>query len=73
LLRDDVHEARAAPAAHVAQCREQRRQIVAVDRADVAEAELLEEDARRQQRLGRLLHLQHDRLHDVADRCPSSG
>ena len=45
LLRDDVQELRAAQFADIAQRIQQHIQIVAVDRADVVEAEFLEQGA----------------------------
>ena len=64
LLRDDVHEARPAHLAHGGERVDQRVDVVAVDRAEVAEAELLEQHARREEGLHALLPLPHD----VSDR-----
>ena len=50
LGRQDVQQHRALLILHVAQPAAQRRQIVAVDRAEVAEAQLLEQHAAGQER-----------------------
>ena len=56
LLGDDVHQDRALPGiAHVAQHGQQHVEIVAVDRADVIEAQLLEQRAAGPQRARHLL------------------
>ena len=55
LLGDDVQELRALHVAQVLQRRDQRVEVVAVDRADVVEAELLEDRARHDHALGMLL------------------
>ena len=52
LARDDVQELRPARVAQVLQRRDQRVEVVAVDRADVVEAELLEDRARHDHALG---------------------
>ncbi len=65
LLRDDVQELRAFQFADVAQRIQQHVQVVAVDGADVVEAEFLEHGARRDHAfdvlLGALGELQHGR------------
>ncbi len=61
LLRDHVHEARTG---HLADRREgvhERVDVVAVDRAEVAEPQLLEQDAGGEERLDTLLPLADDR------------
>ena len=55
LPRDDVQELRSSQRLEVAQRRQQRREIVAVDGADIVEAELLEERPRHDQSLDVLL------------------
>ena len=55
LLGDDVEELRALELAQVLQGRDQGIQVVAVDRADVVEAELLEDRARDDHALGMFL------------------
>ena len=55
LLRHDVQELRAFQVAQVLERRDQRIEVVAVDRADVVEAELLEDRARHDHALGVLL------------------
>jgi hypothetical protein len=55
LLGDDVEELRAFQVAQVLERRDQRIEVVAVDRADVVEAELLEDRARHDHALGVLL------------------
>jgi hypothetical protein len=61
LLRDHVDESRAAHRAHGGERVDERIDVVPVDRTEVAEAELLEEDARREERLDALLPLPHER------------
>jgi hypothetical protein len=55
LLGDDVEELRALQLAQVLQRRDQGVEVVAVDRADVVEAEFLEQRARRDHALDMLL------------------
>ena len=55
LLRDHMQELRARHVAQVLQRRNQRVEVVAVDRADVVEAELLEDRAGHDHALGMLL------------------
>jgi hypothetical protein len=55
LLGDDVQELRTLQLGDVLQGRHQRVEVVAVDRADVVEAELLEQRARRDHALDVLL------------------
>jgi hypothetical protein len=55
LLGDHVQELRTRFVAQVLQRRDQRIEVVAVDRADVVEAELLEDGARHHHALGVLL------------------
>ena len=55
LLGDDVQELRAAPGSQVFQRGDQRVEVVAIDRADVVEAELLEDGAGHDHALGVLL------------------
>ncbi len=52
LLRHHMEELRAVEVAHVAQGGDQRRQVVAVDGADVVPAQFLEQRARHQHALG---------------------
>ncbi len=55
LLGDDVQELRALAVAQVLERRDQRIEVVPVDRADVGEAELLEDGARHDHALGMFL------------------
>ena len=70
LLRDDVHEARALELAHRRERVDERVEVVSVDRAEVAEAQLLEQHARREERLHALLPLPHERADADPARCP---
>ena len=51
-LRDDVQELRARPVTQIFQGRDQCIQVVAIDRADIGEAELFEDGARHDHALG---------------------
>ena len=73
LLRDDVHEPRALHVAHRGERVDQRIDVVTVDRPEVAEPQLLEQHARREERLDALLPLPHQRAHAPTAgraRCP---
>src|SRR5919204_1684320 len=63
LLRDDVHEARSRHSAHCLECRDHGSDVVAVDRTEVAKAQLLEQYARGQKRLYALLPFAYERPH----------
>ena len=63
LARDDVQELRALQLAHVGERRHQRVDVVAVDRADVVEAELLEQRAGQHHALDVLLRALGELVH----------
>ena len=67
LLRDDVHEHRAAVGAGLAQRRLDGRLVVPVDRAEVLQAEVLEHPLRGDDVLDALLHAVERLVHRAAD------
>ena len=74
LLGDDVDEARSIELAHHREGLEQRVDVVAIDRAEVSEAELLEQHTGGEEGFHALLPLPHDRsdrtrgaVHELAD------
>src|SRR4051812_7829753 len=73
LLRDDVHQGRTSQRTHRGERVDQCVDVVTVDRPEVAEAELLEQHAWREEGFHTLLPLPHQRAHgagvvdDIAD------
>ncbi len=62
-LGDHVQKLRSFEAAQIQQGRHQRVQVVAINRPDIVESELLEQRARRHKTLGRLFHPMRELAH----------